>query len=127
MSRGGLPNTQLETLFSVVWVSVPTPFFVLAAIYTRVCLLYEKGFRLLFLSAIEFEVNLQTYTKTDNTVLREIWGPHGSEDVGPVGCNATWTGRNIPLHFSPEDGDSMFLHKFGVYLQVHIALLSTYC
>jgi hypothetical protein len=60
---GGLPNTQLETLFSIAWVSVPTPLFVLAAIYTRVCLLYEKGFRLLFLSAIEFEVNLQTYTK----------------------------------------------------------------
>jgi hypothetical protein len=40
--------------------------------------------------------------------------------VGLLGSNAMWTCRK---HFSPEDGDSMFLQNIGVCLQVHMVLL----
>jgi hypothetical protein len=41
----------------------------------------------------------------DTKMLRENRDSHGDEDV-----------------FSPEDGGSMFLLIFGIYLQVHTAL-----
>jgi hypothetical protein len=38
-------------------------------------------------------------------------------------CQTINLSRKILLHGAPEDGSSMLLRNFGIYLQVHTALL----
>jgi hypothetical protein len=55
--------------------------------------------------------------------LLVLWVATPCEPVGRL--DTTVSEEHTVSIFSPEDGDSMFLRNFGIYLQVHTVLQPT--
>jgi hypothetical protein len=68
--------------------------------------------------------NYRIWIRIMDKILNETYI---SVDIGILDSNSMCTYSQITrlrrsiLHFSPEDGGSMFLRNVGIYLQVHMA------